>query len=67
MRILVTNDDGIDSTGLHVLARAMRPHGEVVIVDWRIGDEGDSGIYLRGTPQVQIWDTSRTDVGAQVG
>jgi 5'-nucleotidase len=31
MRILVTNDDGIDSVGLHVLARAMRPFGEVVI------------------------------------
>jgi 5'-nucleotidase len=31
VRILVTNDDGIDSVGLHVLARAMRPHGEVVI------------------------------------
>ena len=32
MRILVTNDDGIDSVGLHVLARAMRPFGEVVVV-----------------------------------
>ena len=31
MRILVTNDDGIDSVGLHVLARAMRPHGDVVV------------------------------------
>ena len=31
MRILVTNDDGIDSIGLHVLARAMKPFGEVVI------------------------------------
>ena len=31
MRILVTNDDGIDSIGLHVLARAMRPFGEVVV------------------------------------
>ena len=31
MRILVTNDDGIDSVGLHVLARAMRPFGQVVI------------------------------------
>ncbi len=31
MRILVTNDDGIDSIGLHVLARAMRVHGDVVI------------------------------------
>ena len=32
MRILVTNDDGIDSRGLHLLARAMLPHGDVVIV-----------------------------------
>jgi len=27
-------------------------------VDWKIKDKGDSGIYLRGTPQVQIWDPS---------
>jgi len=38
-----------------------------MIVDWLITKEGDSGIYLRGTPQVQIWDTSRVEVGAQVG
>ena len=38
-----------------------------MLVDWKITKNGDSGIYLRGTPQVQIWDTSRTDVGAQVG
>jgi hypothetical protein len=25
-------------------------------VDWKIGKRGDSGIYLRGCPQVQIWD-----------
>ena len=36
-------------------------------VDWKITAQGDAGIYLRGTPQVQIWDTSRRDVGAQVG
>lgn len=36
-------------------------------VDWKIGPEGDAGIYLRGTPQVQIWDTSRRNVGAEVG
>jgi len=24
--------------------------------DWKIKPNGDSGIYLRGTPQVQIWD-----------
>lgn len=36
-------------------------------VDWKIEPQGDAGIYLRGTPQVQIWDTSRVSVGAQVG
>ncbi len=25
-------------------------------VDWKILPKGDSGIYLRGTPQVQIWE-----------
>ncbi|MCB9208605.1 MAG: DUF1080 domain-containing protein [Ignavibacteriales bacterium] len=38
-----------------------------LILDWRISKNGDSGIYLRGTPQVQIWDTSRIESGAQVG
>lgn len=38
-----------------------------MFVDWKITNGGDSGIYLRGTPQVQIWDTARTDVGAEVG
>ena len=28
-----------------------------LLVDWRIGKAGDSGIYLRGNPQVQIWDS----------
>ena len=32
MRLLLTNDDGIDSVGLHVLAEAMKPLGEVIIV-----------------------------------
>jgi hypothetical protein len=39
-------------------------------LDWKLdpaGPEADAGVYLRGTPQVQIWDTARTNVGAQVG
>ncbi|MFM6942239.1 MAG: DUF1080 domain-containing protein [Aquirufa sp.] len=36
-------------------------------VDWKIEKDGDAGIYLRGSPQVQIWDIARTNVGAQVG
>lgn len=38
-----------------------------MFVDWKITKDGDAGIYLRGSPQVQIWDTSRRDVGAEVG
>lgn len=38
-----------------------------MLVNWKIGAKGDSGIYLRGTPQVQIWDPSLIEVGAQVG
>jgi hypothetical protein len=29
-------------------------------VDWKIGPKGDSGIYLRGNPQVQIWDSDES-------
>ncbi|MGJ7031412.1 DUF1080 domain-containing protein [Niabella hirudinis] len=38
-----------------------------LFVDWRMEAKGDGGVYLRGSPQVQTWDPSRTDVGAQVG
>jgi hypothetical protein len=38
-----------------------------MLVDWKILKGGDSGIYLRGSPQVQIWDTANRLVGAEVG
>ncbi len=38
-------------------------------VDWKISPHGDSGVYLRGCPQVQIWDpfTKPTKFGSEVG
>ncbi len=33
-------------------------------VDWKIEAKGDSGIYLRGSPQVQIWDPSLNEGNA---
>ena len=46
----------------------VKEYGDIeMYIDWRIQEKGDAGIYLRGTPQVQIWDTSRREVGAQVG
>lgn len=38
-----------------------------LLVDWKISKGGDSGIYLRGSPQVQIWDIQRTDSGVEIG
>jgi hypothetical protein len=33
-------------------------------VDWKIESHGDSGIYLRGSPQVQIWDPNQWHIGS---
>jgi Domain of Unknown Function (DUF1080) len=34
-----------------------KDYGDIELyVSWKIGPKGDSGIYLRGNPQVQIWD-----------
>lgn len=35
-----------------------------LLVDWKIKEKGDSGIYLRGTPQVQIWDPKLRKIGS---
>lgn len=32
-----------------------------LLVDWKIHEKGDSGIYLRGSPQVQIWDPNHRE------
>jgi hypothetical protein len=37
-----------------------------MLVDWKIEPHGDSGIYLRGSPQVQIWD-DQPEIAAKVG
>jgi len=35
-----------------------------LLVDWKIEPGGDSGLYLRGSPQVQIWDPGPNPVGS---
>lgn len=35
-----------------------------MLVDWKIEPHGDSGIYLRGSPQVQIWDPTEWPQGS---
>ncbi len=39
-----------------------KDYGDIELyVDWKILEGGDSGLYLRGCPQVQIWDTEFVD------
>ena len=47
-------------------------YGDIELnLDYKTVPKADSGIYLRGTPQVQIWDTTREggkwDIGADKG
>jgi len=35
-----------------------------LLVDWKIEKGGDSGLYLRGSPQVQIWDAEANPAGS---
>jgi len=42
-----------------------RDYGDFeLLVDWKIEPDGDSGIYLRGSPQVQIWDPAKGPEGS---
>ncbi len=54
-----TVDDGMlifNGEGFANLCTARDYANFELLVDWKIEKEGDSGIYLRGSPQVQIWD-----------
>ena len=63
----VIDDALVFDGGGHSLCTAKDYSDFELWVDWKIEEGGDSGIYLRGSPQVQIWDTARVSSGAQVG
>ncbi|MDR3401131.1 MAG: DUF1080 domain-containing protein [Chthoniobacter sp.] len=49
-----------DGKGLYL--STTKDYGDIeLLVDYKMLPEGDSGIYLRGVPQVQIWDTTKGD------
>jgi hypothetical protein len=50
-------DGVIVNDGQGVYLTTDKDYGDIeLLVDWKIGPQGDSGVYLRATPQVQIWD-----------
>lgn len=55
MRLLVTNDDGVDAPSLHVLARALEAAGHELVVVAPDHDYSGSGASVgRGTPDAPI-------------
>ena len=56
-------DDGvIINDGQGVYLTTDKDYGDIeLLVDFKIGPKGDSGVYLRSTPQVQIWDFTDPD------
>ncbi len=49
-----------DGKGLYLTSD--KDYGDFeLLVEYKALPEGDSGIYLRGIPQVQIWDTTKGD------
>ncbi|MCX6565892.1 MAG: DUF1080 domain-containing protein [Candidatus Aminicenantes bacterium] len=43
----------------------VRDYGDFeMFVDWKIEPGGDSGLYLRGSPQIQIWDPAQWPEGS---
>jgi HEAT repeat protein len=61
-------DGAIYFTGHGSNLCTIRPYGDFeMLVDWKISRDGDSGIYLRGSPQVQIWDPWGSKENTKVG
>ena len=65
MRILVTNDDGVDAPGIHALTRAMIDAGHDVTLfgplDDRSGSSAAIGLALSGRPRVYRIEISELD------
>jgi Domain of Unknown Function (DUF1080) len=52
-------DEVIVNDGQGAYLTSDKDYGDIeLLVDFKIGPQGDSGVYLRATPQVQIWDFS---------
>ena len=69
MRILVTNDDGVDAPGIHALARALADRGHEVTVfgplDDRSGSSAAIGLTLVSRPRVfKVEIAELTDIPA---
>lgn len=65
------NDGAIVNDGHGVFLTTDKEYGDIeLLIEYKTVPKADSGIYLRGTPQVQIWDTTdetKFAIGADKG
>ncbi len=67
-----TDGDEIVNDGKGLYLTTDKDYGDIeLLVDYKMQPLGDSGIYLRGVPQVQIWDYTKEggkwNIGADKG
>jgi len=67
-----TEGDEIVNDGKGLYLTTDKDYGDIeLLVDYKMQPLGDSGIYLRGVPQVQIWDYTKEggkwNIGADKG
>jgi hypothetical protein len=61
-------DGVIEHDGKGKSLQTVKLYGDFELyVDWKIEPSGDSGLYLRGNPQVQIWDINGKNNPKKVG
>ena len=64
----VENGYIVNPTGKGTYLCTTKQYGDFeLLMDWWIGPGADSGVYLRGTPQVQIWDPVNGIPAAKIG
>ena len=56
-------DGALVNDGHGVFLTTNKEYGDIeLLIEYKTVAKADSGIYLRGTPQVQIWDSSNEEV-----
>lgn len=64
----IVDGDGILNDGHGKYATTEKEYGDFeLLVEYNMAPKGDSGIYLRNVPQVQIWDHTDPDAGGKLG
>ena len=64
----VENGEIVNKTGKGPYLETVENFGDFeLLMDWKIESKADSGIYVRGVPQIQIWDPVDGIKQARVG